>query len=197
MTRFLLVAIAALSLAACRQDAAADIPAPAKLTADALGHYCQMLVADHAGPKSQIFLKGVKTPLWFGQVSDAIAYLHNPERDGEIVAFYVTDTARAESWAVPGEKAWTDGNKAVYVLDSNRKGGMGMPEAVPFASRADAEAFLKDAGGRIAALSEVPEGYVRPEIGNGAAMPGMQDMPGMSAMPAGAAAGAMNAKETN
>lgn len=192
MMRFLLVAIAALSLAACRQDAAADIPAPAKLTADAVGHYCQMLVADHAGPKSQIFLKGVKTPLWFGQVSDAIAYLHDPERDGEIVAFYVSDTARAESWAVPGEKAWTDGNKAVYVLDSNRKGGMGMPEAVPFASRADAEAYVKDAGGQIVALAEVPESYVRPVIGNGVATPAMQGMPAMAAGSAGAVG-----KETN
>ncbi|MDE3028727.1 MAG: nitrous oxide reductase accessory protein NosL [Paracoccaceae bacterium] len=193
MTRLLLVTVAALSLAACRQDASAGKPQPAQLTADAVGHYCQMLVADHAGPKSQIFLKGVKTPLWFGQVTDAIAYLHDPERDGEIVAFYVTDTARADSWAVPGDKAWTDGQKAVYVLDSNRKGGMGMPEAIPFANRADAEAFVKDVGGRVATLAEVPESYVRPKIGSDAPMPGMQDMPGMQEMPVGTA----NGKETN
>lgn len=184
MTRLLLVALAALSLAACRQEASSDKPAPAQLTADAVGHYCQMLVADHPGPKSQLFLKGVKVPLWFGQVTDAIAYLRDPERDGEIVAFYVTDTARAESWMVPGDKAWTDGQKAVYVLDSDLKGGMGMPEAIPFASRADAEAFMKAAGGRIVALAEVPESYVRPNNGSEAAMPGMQDMSGMPAMPA-------------
>lgn len=192
MTRLLLVATAALALAACRQDATAGKPPPAKMTADALGHYCQMLVADHAGPKSQIFLKGDPHPLWFGQVTDAIAYLHDPERDGEVVAFYVTDTAHAESWAVPGDKAWTDGQTAVYVLDSSRKGGMGMPEAIPFAARADAEAYVKEAGGRIVALAEVPESYVRPIIGNGAAMPAMKDMPGMAAGSAGA-----GGKETN
>lgn len=164
MKRLLLITAAALSLAACKPDRSAGIPDPAALPDDAVGHYCQMIVADHAGPKAQIFLKGAEAPLWFGQVSDAIAYLHDPERDGEIAAFYVTDTARAASWAVPGDKAWTDGNKALYVLDSERKGGMGMPEAIPFATRAGAEAFAKEAGGRIVALSDVPEAYIRPEM---------------------------------
>lgn len=174
MKRLLLITAAALSLAACKPDQSASVPGPATLPDNAVGHYCQMIVADHAGPKSQIFLKGVKAPLWFGQVSDAIAYLHDPERDGEIVAFYVTDTARAENWAVPGDKAWTNGNTAVYVLDSDRKGGMGMPEAIPFATRAGAEAFVKDAGGRIVALSDVPEAYVRPQMPTH----GMADMAG-------------------
>lgn len=185
MKRLLLIAAVALSLAACKQDKSASLPSPANLTDTDVGHYCQMLVADHAGPKSQIFLKGMKAPLWFGQVTDAIAYLHDPERDGEIVAFYVTDTSRADSWAVPGEHAWTDGNKAVYVLDSDHTGGMGMPEAVPFATHAAAEAFVQQSGGWIAKLADVPESYVRPKIGGGA-MAGMSAATGaeMSAMKA-------------
>ncbi|MFC2967916.1 nitrous oxide reductase accessory protein NosL [Acidimangrovimonas pyrenivorans] len=177
MIRMLLIAALALGLTACKEDQAAGKPDPVALTDEALGHYCQMIVADHAGPKAQIHLRGYEHPIWFGQVSDAIAYLHDPERDAEIAAFYVTDMARAESWAVPGDKAWTDADSALFVIDSARKGGMGMPEAVPFATRAGAEAFVAEAGGRIVALKEVPESYVHPDMGaekgNTSSMEGM------------------------
>ncbi|KFE36561.1 nitrous oxide reductase accessory protein NosL [Thioclava atlantica] len=177
MIRLLLIALLACGLAACKEDQTAAKPAPAALTDEALGHYCQMIVADHPGPKAQIHLRGYDYPIWFGQVSDAIAYLHDPERDGEVTAFYVTDMARAESWAVPGDKAWTDADGAVFVIDSQRKGGMGMPEAVPFASRDGAEAFVAEAGGRIVALKDVPESYVHPDMGSETD----SDMEGMSA----------------
>ena len=173
MIRFILLTALALGLAACKPDQTAGKPDPVALTDEALGHYCQMIVADHAGPKAQIHLRGSENPIWFGQVSDAIAYLHDPERDGEIAAFYVTDMARAESWAVPGDKAWTDADSAVFVIDSNRAGGMGMPEAVPFANRAGAEAFVAEAGGRIVALADVPESYVHPDVGAMSSMEGM------------------------
>ena len=39
-------------------------------------------------------------------------------------------------------------------------GGMGVPEAVPFAARDAAKRFAKAHGGRIVALADVPEGYI-------------------------------------
>ena len=39
-------------------------------------------------------------------------------------------------------------------------GGMGVPEAVPFAARDAAERFVAAHGGRIVALADVPESYI-------------------------------------
>ena len=39
-------------------------------------------------------------------------------------------------------------------------GGMGVPEAVPFAERDAAERFAAAHGGRIVALTGVPESYI-------------------------------------
>ena len=39
-------------------------------------------------------------------------------------------------------------------------GGMGVPEAVPFAAPDAAERFVTEHGGRIVALTDVPESYI-------------------------------------
>ncbi len=165
MTKLLSVTtLAFIALAGCKDEVAA-IPDPARsIPDDALGHYCQMLVADHAGPKAQIFLKGEAAPIWFAQVADARAYLSDPERDGEIAAVYVTDMGRVESWEVPGPDAWIAATEASYVIESTQMGGMGVPEAVPFGSRDAAEAFMAGAGGQLVSWDEIPEAYVHPDM---------------------------------
>ncbi len=136
----------------CAQEQAPPPPVP--IDDDASGHYCGMQVLAHPGPKAQIWVAGRREPLWFTSVRDAFAYLQSDEREGRLLAFYVQDMARAESWAHPGRDAFIPARKAVYVWDSDRRGGMGAPELVPFADPAAATAFIARHGGRILAFAE-------------------------------------------
>lgn len=159
---FILLTVVA-SLTACKDDIA-KAPEPVEMTDEALGHYCQMFVADHAGPKAQIHLKGYAAPLWFSQVSDAVAYVHDPERDAEITGIFVSDMERAESWAIPGTENWITVQDAMFVIESDRPGGMGVPEVIPFGSRGGAEAFQRENGGQIVIFEAVPVDYVHPDL---------------------------------
>ncbi|EPX77932.1 nitrous oxide reductase accessory protein NosL [Salipiger mucosus] len=162
MKPLVFVLLASVALAGCKEETAAILPVA--MTDEALGHYCQMFVADHPGPKAQVHLKGQATPLWFSQVSDAVAYLHDPERDAEIMGIFVSDMARAETWALPGTTNWLAAEAASLVIESARPGGMGVPEAIPFGDRAAALAFVAQHGGRVVGWGEVPETYVRPDM---------------------------------
>jgi copper chaperone NosL len=150
-----LLCILPLLLAACFDEEAATRPAPATLTEEAAGHYCQMIILEHSGPKAQIHLAGLADPLWFSQVRDGIAYLKSPEQDGDIVAVYVNDMGAAESWASPGPENWIDAETAFYVVGSDAIGGMGAPEIAPFADAAAASAFIATHGGAMARLDEI------------------------------------------
>lgn len=163
MKRAVFILALAASLAACKDDVA-QAPTPVEMTDEALGHYCQMFVADHPGPKAQIHLKGYEAPLWFSQVSDAVAYVHDPSRDADIAGIFVSDMNRAENWAVPGTANWIDAQEAFYVIESDRPGGMGVPEAIPFGTRAGAEAFQGENGGQIVTFDAVPAEYVHPDM---------------------------------
>lgn len=151
-----------LLLLGCGEEAANEPPAPAALTRDAIGHYCGMIVADHEGPKAQIYVGDEEEPIWFTSVRDAIAFTLLPEEPKDLAAVWVTDMGRAEEraggWSHPeNDRAWIDARGAFYVLGSARRGGMGQAEAVPFAERAAAEAFVERHGGRIVTFSEIPE----------------------------------------
>ncbi len=144
-----------LLLAACREEEVA-MPDPVALNDEALSHFCQMNVAEHAGPKAQIHLEGYPAPLFFAQVRDAVAYIKGPERDAAITAIYVSNMAAAESWALPGTENWIDANEAVFVVGAPVRGGMGAPEIVPFANETDAQDFIARYGGAAMALDDIP-----------------------------------------
>ncbi|RMF70588.1 MAG: copper resistance protein CopZ, partial [Alphaproteobacteria bacterium] len=117
------------AVAGCgRQEAP---PAPVPIDDQASGYFCGMLVLAHPGPKAQIWIAGRDHPLWFTSVRDAFSYLQAGEREGRIIAFYVQDMGRAESWAHPGRDFFIPADRALYVWGSDRKGGMGAPELVP------------------------------------------------------------------
>ena len=160
--RFLIAVFAALLLSACGEDdqrLAAQAPAPKALTRDAIGYYCNMIVADHLGPKGQVLISGRDQPLWFASARDTIVFTLLPGEPKNIAAVYVSDMGRA-SWDHPEAGTWTDARKAWYVIGSNRVGGMGAPEAVPFAAKADAESFADQYGGQAVAFADVPRDYV-------------------------------------
>jgi copper chaperone NosL len=157
----LMLVVALLALSAGCDDKAPQSIAPQELTAETLGHYCQMNLLEHPGPKVQLFLEGNPAPLFFSQVRDAIAYSRGPEQIAPIVAVYVNDMgAPGATWDEPGKGNWIPADQAFYVLGSTREGGMGAPEAVPFGSRGQAEDFARREGGRVLRLSDITDDMV-------------------------------------
>ncbi|WP_252193182.1 nitrous oxide reductase accessory protein NosL [Rhizobium sp. CSW-27] len=147
-------------LAGCQQKTAQDTT-PQDMTAETLGHYCQMNLLEHPGPKGQVFLEGMPAPLFFSQVRDVIAYMRGPEQMAPIVAVYVNDMgAPGATWDHPGDGNWIAVDKAVYVVGSTRQGGMGAPETVPFSSTERAQSFARAEGGRVLALDEITDDMV-------------------------------------
>jgi copper chaperone NosL len=154
-------ALAVAALAACDRGAPpAPPPPPAEVQADAVGHYCGMLLVDHDGPKGQIHLAGRAQPVWFSSVRDTIAFTRLPEEPRSIAAIYVSDMGRAQRWAQPEAGTWVDAKQAWFVIESDKRGGMGAPEAVPFSTADAAEAFRATHRGRVVRLADIPDAYV-------------------------------------
>lgn len=145
--------LAALVLSACKDD----VPRPTAhaMTDDAIGRYCGMMLTEHEGPKGQILLEGVDEPIWFTSARDTFAFVLLPEEPKDIVAIYVSDMGAAPEWADPGADNWTDAKTAFFVIHSSAEGGMGGAEAVPFADRGKAEAFVAEHGGEVASFETV------------------------------------------
>lgn len=146
-------------LTGCNEKQAAA-PPPRHMSAEAIGHYCGMNVLEHPGPKGQIFAASLIEPVWFSSARDAIVFTMLPDEPKDIEAIYVTDMAKAASWDKPGADNWVEARKALFVIGSRIKGGMGGNEAVPFSDRGAAEKFAADNGGRIVGFAEVPRDYV-------------------------------------
>ena len=140
-------------------DAPVAVPKPAELSGEAIGYYCNMTVADHRGPKGQIFLADRQQPLWFTSVRDTIAFTMLPEEPKNISVVYVSDMGRA-NWDTPEPGTWTDAMNAWYVVGSGRVGGMGAPEVVPFSEKTKAEAFQAQHGGRVLGFADIPENAI-------------------------------------
>lgn len=155
------LALAGAGLSACRSDAPSAAPPPAaEAPVEATGHYCGMLLAEHSGPKGQIHLASRDEPLWFTSVRDTIAFLRLPEEARDVTAAYVNDMGRARQWDQPEPGTWIRLDEALLVIESDRVGGMGAPEAVPFSDQATADAYVREHGGRIMRLAEIPDDYV-------------------------------------
>ncbi len=151
----LFLIIMVIFLSSCSQDVKREKPEPSALTADAAGHYCQMIILDHDGPKSQAHLLNNGAPLWFSQVRDALAFMKSPDKTFEITVVYVNDVGVAPSWSDMGENNWIDIEKAFFVVGSDALGGMGAPEFVPFADKEKAQEFAKDRGGEVLSFNEI------------------------------------------
>ena len=160
--------LAALLATACDEDKAA-MPPPVALTGQAVGHYCGMVLAEHEGPKGQVLLRGRDQPVWFSSARDTIAFTMLDEEAKAIRAVYVSDMAKAGSWAKPGDANWVEARSAHFVLGSDRRGGMGVEEAVPFSDKAAADRFAAEHNGRVLAFAEVPRDWV---LGDGGMAPG-------------------------
>lgn len=148
----------ALLLAACREEVAQNTD-PLALLPETVGHFCQMHLLEHEGPKGQVHLEGLPgMPLFFSQVSDLVVYLRLPEQSHKVLALYVSDMGAAgATWADPGATNWIDARSAHYVVGAAVEGGMGAPEVVPFAKAATAQAFAAERGGAVMRLNDIPD----------------------------------------
>lgn len=157
----LAVALVAAGLAGCdRRPAERPRPSPSEVLAEATGYYCGMRLAEHEGPKGQVHLASRSEPVWFSSVRDTIVFLRSPEEPRDVAAAYVNDMGRSANWQQPDRGAWVDARQAWFVIESQARGGMGAPEAVPFSEQAAAEAFRVSHGGRVVRLDEIPDDYL-------------------------------------
>jgi copper chaperone NosL len=159
----------ALLLTACQEELAQNTD-PVALTPETIGHFCQMNLLEHEGPKGQVHLDGLPgTPLFFSQVSDLVVYLRLPEQSHDVLAIYVSDMGAAgATWSEPGATNWIDASTAHYVVGADVEGGMGAPELVPFSDLAAAQAFVADHGGSVMALDAIPDSAVTAPISDAA-----------------------------
>ena len=149
------------TLAACGgEEELAAKPLPVEPTAEATGHFCGMNLKDHEGPKGQIHLSGIPFPVWFTSVRDTIAFTMLPEESKAVAAIYVNDMGRVSNWGQPEAGLWIDATEAYYVIGSDRAGGMGAAEAVPFGDIASAETFQNRHGGRVVSFKGMPRDYI-------------------------------------
>jgi copper chaperone NosL len=154
-----LVIVAAVALTGCGEDET-ELPTAAALDRDATGHYCNMTVVDHPGPKAQIHVKGKPSPVWFSSVRDAVVFTLLPEEPKAIAAIYVHDMGQVADWSIPSDTAWIEARAAHYVIGSSRTGGMGLPEAVPFKEMEKAMTFAGQYGGHVVGWKAIPHKYV-------------------------------------
>ena len=154
-------ALLGLALAACDGgDEAAEAPPPEEYGGEAIGYFCGMMLAEHDGPKGQVHLASQETLLWFSSVRDTVAFTLLKDQPKDVLAIYVNDMGRASNWQAPEPGSWIALDEAFLVIESRRLGGMGLPEVVPFGTRAAALSFVDEHGGRVVHLAEVPADYV-------------------------------------
>lgn len=152
-------AVAMAAFSGCSSEDGTKMPAPFSLTEEAVGHYCGMDILEHDGPKGQIILTGAIVPIWFSSVRDAVAFTMLPDEPKDIAAIYVSDMAASPSWEQPGADNWIDAKKAFFVIGSQRRGGMGTAETVPFSTEAAARDFAGTHGGKVVRFSDIPADY--------------------------------------
>ena len=150
-----------LTLTACSDETGSKARPPDVLSRDDTGYFCGMIVEDHTGPKSQIRLAGSGETLWFTSVRDGIAFTLLPEETRAISAFYVSSVDN-DSWDHPesAQANWLPASSAWYVIKSDRRGGMGAAEAIPFATEAAARQFADQHDGQVAGLADIPVSYI-------------------------------------
>ncbi|MGA7071993.1 nitrous oxide reductase accessory protein NosL, partial [Bradyrhizobium sp.] len=141
-------------------DPAADAPRPREVTDASVAQFCGMTLTEHAGPKGQIFVRGLPNPYWFATVRDAFGFTMLQETPKAISAMYVSDMARAKNWDQPEPGMWVEAHQAYFVIGSRRRSGMDSDEAIPFSDAAAARAFADANGGRVVRFADMPRDYI-------------------------------------
>lgn len=110
-----------------------------------------MLLLDYPGPKAQIQYADGSTE-FFCDTVEMFNLVLRPEQQRRIRAVYAQDMGK-EDWRQP-RAGWIDARQAFYVHGSKKRGSMG-PTFASFAARQDAEAFVRQHGGKVLSFAEV------------------------------------------
>ncbi len=151
---------ALLLISGCLDDKVTEKPKAVTLSIDHNGYFCSMTIMDHPGPKAQIHILGEKQPLWFSQVRDMFGFIMLPGEARDIAALYVTDMSKTNDWNNTNDAPWIDPKNAWFVINSNKIGGMGALEVVPFSIKDDAIEFVDEFGGQILPYDKIPSKYI-------------------------------------
>lgn len=187
---WLLLALFSLLLSACGSSQAPPVQAAVDIHKGDSCAVCGMYIDAGPGPRAEAWVQGYKAPLKFGSTRDFFAYVLDPENQTRLQQLLVQDSA-AINWQYPSNAAATfvDARSAWYVAWQPLIGVMG-PTFASFATRADAETFVRAQGGEILAFAAVtPEmttllDYACPSKGS----PAFALAKGCHAAPASAAA---------
>ena len=116
---------------------------------------CGMYLDASPGPRGEAYVIGRKTPLKFDSTRDFFAYILQPENQLRLQGLFVQDSGRID-WDHPANTAATfiDARKAFFVAWQPRPGSMG-PTLAPYASRAAAEAFVRENGGEVLGFTDI------------------------------------------
>lgn len=117
-----------------------------------------MIIVDFPGAKGQIHYKKGKYDAFCSTLDMFLFYLQ-PDRPRDIVAIYVNDMGKADMGHPSGH--WVDAEEALYVYGGDIMGPMG-EAMVPFAGSTEAEAYIKQYGGRIVRFNDVTMDMLRP-----------------------------------
>ena len=138
------------------------------LTAEAIGHFCGMALVEHPGPKGQILLRGDSARSGSPRPATPSPSPISTRSRRRSAPSTSPTWARRRDWEHPGPDNWVEARRAWFVLGSNRRGGMGAEEAVPFSDRGAAERFAAEHGGRVLRMAELPRDWVLGDVGGAA-----------------------------
>lgn len=110
-----------------------------------------MILMDYPGPKAQIHYAKDEAEFFCDTMEMFSIYLR-PEQKKRVKALFTQDMGKTP-WENPTGN-WIDAKAAYYVAGSKRLGAMG-PTLAAFASMEDAQAFVKQFGGKIFKFEEI------------------------------------------
>ncbi len=149
LARFAVIAGCVALLAACSHaEPPAQAKAPTRETSCALDG---MILLDYPGPKGQIQYTNGETDFFCDTVELLSIYLR-PEQQKRVKGIFAQDMGKAK-WEDPRDN-WIDARTAFYVAGSNLPGSMG-PTLASFARLEDAQAFVRQHGGKVLRFNEI------------------------------------------
>ncbi len=115
-------------------------------------HLCGMLISNFAGPKAELFRKGVtqadgNAVKKFCSTRDMFSFYLDPENKRNVTSILVHDMSKAP-WDAPKDEFFIDARTAWYVIGSSQRGAMGKTLA-SFSKKTDADAFAVEFGGKV------------------------------------------------
>lgn len=154
-----LAALAALLLAGCGpSETPSGAAAPVEISQGTSCSLDGMLLADYPGPKAQIHYAGKAEPDFFCDTIEMFHIYLNPEQVRAVSGLFVQDMGKAD-WDNPRGN-WIEARTAFYVLGSAKRGAMG-PTLASFASRAEAEKFAAQHGGKVLPFADIKPDMVQ------------------------------------